>query len=285
VPPTPGPASGPIAGAYPGWKSALDRILGLILLVATVGIAAYAMLLVRLTSRGPVIYRQTRLGLGGRLFTIYKIRTMYHDCERLTGAQWSKPGDPRVTPVGRILRATHIDELPQLLNVLRGEMSLVGPRPERPELATGLERALPGYRDRLAVRPGVTGLAQVQLPPDTDVEGVRRKLAHDVYYIRHFNLWLDLRIIVATSMVAFGLPYSVPRSLLRLPGGEAVELASDGAAAGRGGSARGVEQPSGWTSGWRHVGRDGDADGPDRPSDPVGAPPPRLEPSPQVNPA
>src|SRR5262249_17904057 len=155
-------------------------VIGLVLLAPSAVLILYAMALVRLTSRGSAIYRQTRLGLNGRPFTIYKIRTMYHDSERLTGPQWSRPGDPRVTPIGRILRATHIDELPQLWNVLRGEMSLVGPRPERPELAAGLERELPSYRDRLAVRPGVTGLAQVQLPPDTDVESVRRKLAYDI---------------------------------------------------------------------------------------------------------
>ena len=112
---------------------------------------------------------------------------MYHDCERLTGARWSTPGDNRVTWIGKILRATHIDELPQLFNILRGEMSLVGPRPERPEIVVGLELAIPCYRDRLQVRPGVTGLAQVQLPPDTDLESVRRKVAYDLYYIERLQ--------------------------------------------------------------------------------------------------
>ena len=103
----------------------------------------------------------------GKVFTIYKIRTMYQDSERHSGPTWCVPGDPRVTPVGRFLRWSHVDELPQLINVLMGEMSLVGPRPERPEFLAQLERALPDYRQRLTVRPGVTGLAQVQQPPDT----------------------------------------------------------------------------------------------------------------------
>src|SRR5207248_4660391 len=143
-----------------------------------------AMLLVKLTSPGPMLYTQTRLGRRGRPFTIYKIRTMLHDCESLTGPQWSTPGDTRITRVGRWLRRTHIDELPQLWNVLRGDMSLVGPRPERPEFIPELENAIPFYRDRLLVRPGITGLAQVQLPPDTDMDSVRRQLAHDIYYGR-----------------------------------------------------------------------------------------------------
>ena len=147
-----------------------------------------AMALVKLTSRGPAIYRQVRAGLGGRPFTIYKIRTMAHDCEARTGPVWATADDPRVTPLGRFLRRSHLDELPQLWNVLRGEMSLVGPRPERPEFVAQLQRAIPDYRRRLQVPPGVTGLAQVQLPPDTDLAGVRRKLVYDLYYIRRMEL-------------------------------------------------------------------------------------------------
>ena len=141
----------------------------------------------KLTSPGPAFYTQTRVGQGGRPFTIYKLRTMIHNCESLTGPRWCMPGDPRVTPAGWLLRVTHLDELPQLLNVLRGEMSLVGPRPERPEFLPQLERALPAYRQRLVVRPGVTGLAQVKLPADTDLDSVRRKLAHDLYYIERLE--------------------------------------------------------------------------------------------------
>ncbi len=216
----------PNATGCPPWKWALDSVFGLILLILTSAVIVYAMALVRLTSRGPAIYSQIRLGHNGRLFRIYKIRTMYHDCERLTGPQWSKPGDPRVTPIGRILRATHVDELPQLWNVLRGEMSLVGPRPERPELAADLERALPGYGDRLLIRPGVTGLAQVQLPPDTDLESVRRKLVCDLYYVRRGGLWLDLRIVIGTAFKVMGISPEMSRRLLCLPDVERAEMAN-----------------------------------------------------------
>ena len=209
----------------PAWKSTVDFILGCVLMILTVPGMVVAMFLVRLTSRGWPIYSQERLGLNGEIFTIYKIRTMYLDCERHSGPRWSTPGDPRVTPVGRFLRSTHIDELPQLVNILRGEMSLVGPRPERPIFASQLERALPCYRDRLSVRPGVTGLAQVQLAPDTDLDGVRRKLACDLFYISHLNPWLDFRIMIGTALGILGLPCKTTCELLRLPGGEVVESA------------------------------------------------------------
>ena len=150
---------------------------------------------------------------------------MIHNCESLTGPRWSMPGDPRVTCIGAFLRASHLDELPQLLNVLRGEMSLIGPRPERPEFVPELERELPGYWQRLTVRPGVTGLAQVQLPPDTDLNSVRRKLAHDLYYIRHLSPWLDLRLLLCTAVYALGLPFGIAGRLLGIPDGAAVEQA------------------------------------------------------------
>jgi lipopolysaccharide/colanic/teichoic acid biosynthesis glycosyltransferase len=140
---------------------------------------------------------------------------MYHECERHSGARWSTPGDTRVTPVGRFLRASHIDELPQLWNILTGEMSLVGPRPERPEFVPTLEAAIPRYRERLRVRPGVTGLAQVQLPPDTDLGSVRCKLACDLVYIERLTFWLDFRILVGTFFYVTRLPGV---GLLRLPG-------------------------------------------------------------------
>src|SRR5262249_13172475 len=181
--------------------------------------------LIKLTSRGPILYTQARLGRFGLPFTIYKLRTMHHNCERDSGPKWSKPGDARVTLIGRFLRRSHIDELPQLWNVLRGEMSLVGPRPERPEFIPKLERALPGYRDRLLVRPGITGLAQIQLPPDTDLDSVRRKLAHDLYYIRMLSWSFDLRILIATGLQFLGVSSSLMRLLLRMPGGEKVENA------------------------------------------------------------
>src|SRR5207237_1211278 len=172
---------------------------------------------VKLTSRGPVFYSQTRLGQGGRPFAIYKIRTMVHNCERQSGARWCTARDPRITLVGRFLRATHIDELPQLWNVLRGDMSLVGPRPERPEFVPALEEAIPRYRERLLVRPGLTGLAQVQLPPDTDLGSVRVKLAYDLYCVRQAGAWLDVRLVLATAFHVAGVPFPVLRRLLLLP--------------------------------------------------------------------
>jgi lipopolysaccharide/colanic/teichoic acid biosynthesis glycosyltransferase len=202
------------------WKSMLDFTIAIILMVLTAPIVIVAMFLIRLTSKGWPIYSQERLGLDGRIFTIYKIRTMYNDCERLSGPRWSTPGDPRVTPVGRFLRSTHIDELPQLFNIMRGEMSLVGPRPERPMIAKQLERALPAYGQRLSVRPGVTGLAQVQLPPDTDLESVRRKLACDLYYIDRATLWLDIRLIAATALGILRVPLAFTSRVLGIPRSE-----------------------------------------------------------------
>jgi lipopolysaccharide/colanic/teichoic acid biosynthesis glycosyltransferase len=204
-------------GAYERIKPALDFAVALALLIITAPVMIVAMLLVRLSSRGPAIYTQRRVGLDGEAFTIYKIRTMYHDCERQGGATWSRPGDPRVTPVGRALRFTHVDELPQLINVVLGEMSLVGPRPERPEFLPRLERALPEYRRRLAVRPGVTGLAQIQLPPDVDLESVRRKLDYDLHYVDQANPWLDLRIIMGTALKCAGVSFAWIGRLLMLP--------------------------------------------------------------------
>jgi lipopolysaccharide/colanic/teichoic acid biosynthesis glycosyltransferase len=210
---------------YLSCKYVADFVLASLLAVPGLPLIALAALVVKLTSRGPAFYTQTRVGVDGRLFTIWKIRSMIHNCESLTGPRWSMPGDPRVTRIGAFLRASHIDELPQLLNVLRGEMSLIGPRPERPEFVPELERELPGYWQRLTIRPGVTGLAQVQLPPDSDLTSVRRKLAHDLYYIRHLSPWLDLRLLVCTALHTLGLPFGVAGKLLGIPDGAAVEAA------------------------------------------------------------
>ena len=190
-------------------KRGFDAIVSTILLVLSAPLLLVAMAAVKLTSRGPVIYTQTRLGRDRRTFTIYKVRTMYHDCERLTGPCWSTEDDPRITRVGRLLRRTHLDELPQLWNVLRGDMSLVGPRPERPEIARHLEAAIPRYADRLAVPPGLTGLAQMRLPADTDLESVRRKLVLDLQYIERAGPLLDLRIVAGTAFFVLGVPFPV----------------------------------------------------------------------------
>jgi lipopolysaccharide/colanic/teichoic acid biosynthesis glycosyltransferase len=215
----------PRTGCYGAVKRAADLACAVVLLVLTAPLVLLAMALIKLTSRGPALYTQTRVGRGGRPFTIYKLRSMDHRCESLTGARWAVPGDPRVTPVGRMLRRTHLDELPQLWNVLRGDMSLIGPRPERPEFVPRLEQAIPHYRERLRVRPGVTGLAQVQLPPDTDLNSVRVKLAYDLYYAEHCGFWLDFRIALATALKMLGLPFRLLRSLFRLPARVAVESA------------------------------------------------------------
>ncbi len=198
-------------------KVVLDRTLAAVLLVLALPIIVVCAVLVKLTSRGPAFYTQIRLGKGGKPYRLFKIRSMYHQCEALTGPRWSTPGDKRITPIGHFLRETHLDELPQLLNVLWGDMSLVGPRPERPEIVPSLETQIPGYSQRLAVRPGVTGLAQLQLPADTDIESVRRKLSYDLYYIRRRHFWLDLKLIVCTAFKMFGMSYSMQRRLFKLP--------------------------------------------------------------------
>src|SRR5262249_42757238 len=132
-------------------------------------------------------------------------------------ARWSLPGDPRITPIGWVLRRCHIDELPQLVNVMIGDMSLIGPRPERPELIPQLVRALPEYRNRLFVRPGITGLAQVQQPPDENLYTVRRKLNFDLCYVERMNLWLDVRLILATALKCLGFSFVAIGRILNLP--------------------------------------------------------------------
>ncbi|HZU38292.1 MAG TPA: sugar transferase [Gemmataceae bacterium] len=209
--------------SWPTSRAVVEWLVALGLFVVSLPVLAMVAVLVKLTSRGPIIYSQTRLGRGGRHYRILKIRTMHHNCERHSGPCWSKPGDPRITRVGRWLRRTHLDELPQLWNVLKGEMSLVGPRPERPELAGPLAEAIPLYEERLLVRPGVTGLAQVQLAADTNLESVRRKLMYDVYYIRHASLGLDLRILLATLGKVLGLSFATSRRLCGVPSAEQVE--------------------------------------------------------------
>ncbi len=186
-------------------RRSLDQIVALLLLVACSPLLLTLILLVRLTSKGAAVYTQRRVGLNGRVFTLYKFRSMCVDAEKGTGAVWSQPGDPRVTPIGCFLRWSHLDELPQLVNILRGEMALIGPRPERPEIVETLRREIPGYVDRLSVLPGVTGLAQVTLPPDSNLSSVRRKTILDRQYVQTASAALDLHILFCTLMLAFGL--------------------------------------------------------------------------------
>jgi lipopolysaccharide/colanic/teichoic acid biosynthesis glycosyltransferase len=210
---------------YPACKALADFLLAALLCLPGLLIVFLAALAIKLTSRGPAFYTQTRVGRNGRVFAIFKLRTMIHNCESLTGPRWSIPGDPRVTPVGWFLRVSHLDELPQLLNVLRGEMSLIGPRPERPEFIPELERTFPAYPLRLEVRPGVTGLAQVQLPADSDLSSVRRKLSCDLYYVRHTSPWLDLRLLACTALYSLGVPFRLAGRWLAIPGTAAIEQA------------------------------------------------------------
>jgi lipopolysaccharide/colanic/teichoic acid biosynthesis glycosyltransferase len=205
----------------------IRRVLDFTFALALAGIAApivvLAALAVKLTSRGPAFYTQTRVGKDGKTFTIYKLRTMIDKCESLTGPRWAMPDDPRITPVGWLLRRAHIDELPQLLNVLLGEMSLIGPRPERPEFVAELTEALPDYDARHAVLPGITGLAQVQLAPDTDIESVRRKLICDLYAIENLSFWLDVRIVIATGLHMLGISFELLARLWIVPRPAAVD--------------------------------------------------------------
>jgi lipopolysaccharide/colanic/teichoic acid biosynthesis glycosyltransferase len=207
------------------WKAVADCLLTVLLLVLAAPVLLVCAALVKLTSQGPALYSQTRTGRNGRLYTLYKLRTMRHECERESGACWSVAGDRRITPVGRFLRRTHLDELPQLWNVLRGDMSLVGPRPERPEFFAALEESIPLYRARLLVRPGITGLAQVQQDADSDLDSVRRKLAFDLYYVLRRNPWLDCRLMIATALKVVGVSFGWVGRLLVLPRLKVVEYA------------------------------------------------------------
>jgi len=202
---------------YAAMKLVFDFVCAFLLFIAISPILILAMILVKLTSRGPALYLQLRMGKNGKPFPIYKLRTMYYQCEKKSGVQWSAPGDSRITPLGRWLRRTHIDELPQLWNVLRGDMSLVGPRPERPEFVPQLEQAIAHYGLRMQARPGVTGLAQVQLPADTDLQSVRTKLAFDLWYLQHVSVWLDLRIMFATCFKMVSTPYALIRRFFAFP--------------------------------------------------------------------
>lgn len=179
-------------------KRLVDLAASALVLLAGLPLWLLLALLVRLSSPGPVIYRQTRAGRHGRPFTMYKFRTMEDDAERETGPVWAQRGDPRHTPIGRWLRAYRLDEVPQFWNVLKGEMSLVGPRPERPFFVERLSREIPLYSRRHRVQPGITGLAQVKWHYDQDLEDVRQKLKYDLFYIENMSLRMDFQILFQT---------------------------------------------------------------------------------------
>jgi lipopolysaccharide/colanic/teichoic acid biosynthesis glycosyltransferase len=205
------------ASGYHGAKGLLDRAVALLLLILASPVIGLLVVAIRLSSRGPAIYSQTRVGRGGKIFVMYKLRSMRCDAEARTGPVWASPaGDPRITPLGYWLRRLHLDELPQLYNVVCGEMALVGPRPERPSIVVVLAREIPGYLERLQVLPGITGLAQINLPPDTDLDSVRAKLVLDREYIREASLALEARIVLCTILRLAGLRGGRAVSLLGL---------------------------------------------------------------------
>tara|TARA_R110002049_G_scaffold4601_4_gene31925 strand:+ start:175242 stop:176201 length:960 start_codon:yes stop_codon:yes gene_type:complete len=179
-------------------KSILDRVLTLVLMTLALPLMAFVGLAILVLDGRPVFYRQTRVGRNGRHYQILKFRTMCPNAEKSTGAVWSCESDPRVTALGHWLRRLHLDELPQFFNVLKGDMNLIGPRPERPEFVSELMKDVPQYHERLRVRPGITGPAQLKLGYDQSVAGVRRKVILDLDYIQRSNPILDASILLAT---------------------------------------------------------------------------------------
>lgn len=188
------------SGLHAAMRRFSDIVLSLTLLTVVLPLMLVTALLVMHDSPGGVLYRQKRLGLHGREFTLLKFRSMRSGAEAF-GPVWAAQSDPRITFVGSLIRPTRIDELPQLFNVLRGHMSFIGPRPERPHFVSQLENVLPFYRERMLVKPGLTGWAQVNCPYGASIEESRMKLSYDLYYVRYRSLRLDLMILFATVPV------------------------------------------------------------------------------------
>lgn len=179
---------------------AVDIVLSLAMLAVAIPVMVIVAVLIKLDSRGPAIYRQERLGLHGKPFTVLKFRSMRQDAEAC-GPKWASLRDPRVTRVGAFLRATRLDELPQLWNVLKGDMALIGPRPERPNFVESLASEIPHFRQRMMVKPGLTGWAQVNFRYGASVEDARTKLSYDLYYVKHRSFWMHVRIVLSTAKV------------------------------------------------------------------------------------
>jgi lipopolysaccharide/colanic/teichoic acid biosynthesis glycosyltransferase len=182
-------------------KRVIDILLSFFGIALSMPLVLMGAILMKLTSRGAIIYKQDRVGKKGKIFKIYKLRTMYVDAEEDTGAVWAKEDDPRITLVGKCLRKTRIDEIPQLLNVLKGEMSIVGPRPERPEIVNDLKTLILDYEKRLQIKPGITGLAQIWHKYDETIDDVKKKIKYDLLYIRKMCLWVDVKILAQTLVV------------------------------------------------------------------------------------
>jgi len=181
-------------------KRAFDIFISLTGLIILSPLFIIAFLLVKITSKGPALYSQKRLGKFGKEFNVIKFRTMKIDAEK-DGVQWSKKNDPRVTFVGNFFRKYRIDEIPQLINILKGEMSFVGPRPERPEFYTILNEEIPFFRERILIHPGLTGWAQVNYPYGNNIQDAMRKLEYDLYYLKHLNIFFDIFIILDTFRI------------------------------------------------------------------------------------
>ncbi len=189
----------------PAWetkiKRSLDLIFAFFFLLITSPVMFLTSLAIKLDSKGPILFKQERCGLNGKVFNIYKFRSMRQDAEKHTGPVWSTKDDPRITRVGKFVRKVRIDELPQMLNILKGEMSLVGPRPERPFFVEKLSAEIPYYKRRLKVRPGITGWAQVKHKYDETIEDVKEKLKYDLFYIENMSLRMDFKIMFRTVFV------------------------------------------------------------------------------------
>lgn len=183
-----------------------DMTCSILILLITAPVLLITALMIRLDSPGPVFYRQERTGRNGEGFTLFKFRSMREDAESASGPQWAGANDARVTDVGRFIRKTRIDELPQLLNVLGGRMSIIGPRPERPFFVEQLEQQIPHYGQRHRVRPGITGWAQINYPYGASVDDAREKLAYDLYYVKNRSLFLDIVILLQTVRVVIWPP-------------------------------------------------------------------------------
>ena len=182
-------------------KRLFDITVSVIGLALAAPIMAVVALAIKIESSGPMLYRQSRLGQNGCVFILNKFRSMRQDAEKHTGPVWTTAKDTRITRVGAVLRRTRLDELPQLVNVLVGHMSFIGPRPERPEFVTELQKTIPFYMERLAVKPGITGWAQVRYQYGSSVEDAVEKLQYDLYYIKNLSLFLDLLIVLNTVQV------------------------------------------------------------------------------------
>jgi lipopolysaccharide/colanic/teichoic acid biosynthesis glycosyltransferase len=210
------PDAGLELSPYFARKALATRMLGGLLLAIAFPLILLLVAMVRCTTAGPGLFRQQRVGKGGKEFTMYKIRTMYQDAEATSGPVWCQPADSRITCCGRLLRFLHLDELPQLINIVRGEMDLIGPRPERFEFVAQLVDKIPHYAQRLAVLPGITGLAQINLPPDETTDCVRRKLVLDLEYIAITSWGVDFRILVCTALRMMGIRHGHAVRLMRL---------------------------------------------------------------------